>query len=154
MYEKDIDKSQVMESLNGRYANKSKKGSLARENSLWAQFQKLGVKEKFDKWKRAEIELKGLSKTKLQATVYVDGKPIDSKILKGKFKNGCFILKRKMKHNGIPVVWFRYLESVVMLSIDSDGLLNAHTKNYKYKGFMLFMKGKQKVEINSYKVKS
>lgn len=140
-----------IEDFNGTYWNKCEGNNLTREESLWAQFQSIGIKEKFDKWKRAEVTLEIINNRQIKATVSVKGVPIETKILKGKFENGSFVLKRRIKPKGIPLILFHYNESVTMLSFEDSNTLRVHTKYLKYGGFFLFLKGKKEIETRSYK---
>jgi len=147
------DKTEAVsiDDFNGIYSNKCEGSNLTRGESLWFQFQTIGIKEKFDKWKRAEVELEVLNKRQIKATVSVKGVPIDTKILKGKFDNGSFVMKRRIKPKGIPLILFHYFESVTMLSFEDSNTLRVHTKHLKYGGFFLFLKGKKETETHSYK---
>lgn len=152
MYESNSS-SQNIQVLNGNYKNTNKGITLLRNESLWYHFQKIGVKEKFEDWKKAEIKLEAINDHSIQATVYIKDTPIDTKILKGKFENGCFIMKRRIKPKGIPLVLFHYNESVTMLTLDGEKELRVYRKHLKYGGMFVFWKGKKETEMFVYKRK-
>lgn len=144
--------SEPVESMNGTYSNDAKGLNFGKNETFWYQLQRIDVKEKFEKAKRAEVKLEVVSKHKINATLYVKGTPFDSKILKGKYQNGCFVLKRKFKPHGIPLIKFHYKEAVSMLSLHK-GDMQVHTKTFKYGGWFVFFKGKTLTKVMNYSAK-
>jgi len=147
----ETESSIKIEDLNGTYSNTSKGFSILKNETLWYQFKALGIREKFDHSKKADIRLEVISKNKIRATAIVDNIPIESKVLKGEFKNGCFLINRKVRPRGFPLIIFYYHESVTMLTIDDNDNLRVHNKRLKYGGVFLFLKGKKVINTYDYK---
>lgn len=152
LYGKPEEKARV-DTLNGMYSNNPKGMTMLKKESLWYQFQALGMKEKFDDWKRAEVKLDARNRRKIIATVYVKDVPIETKELKGKFKNDCFLVKRKIHVKGVPLIFFKYDEKFTMLTFDEKNRLMVHTKELQYGGFFVFLKGKKLYENYTYRQK-
>lgn len=140
-----------IEDLNGIYENDHKGINLLNRETIWYQFRALSTKDKLERWRKAEVKLEVLSPKKIRAIIYDNKVPIDSKILKGEFKNGCFIIRRKILPLGIPLTIFYYSEYITMLTIDDKKDLRIHTKRLKYKNFLFYFKGKRFVESNTYR---
>lgn len=100
---------------------------------------------------KGEIKITQISDKKIKVTYFKDDKLVKTKTLKGKFKNGFFIVKRKLRPIGIPFVFYTYKERRIMIGSDKEDNLIVKTGRYDF-GMILFFGGGGK-EINKYTFK-
>ena len=98
-----------------------------------------------------EIEIIQLSNKKIEISYFNDNKLIISKILKGKFKDGFFVVKRKIRPIGVPLIFYTYKERRIMIGLDEDDKLIIKTGKYDVGMIFIFAGGGK--ERNKYEFK-
>lgn len=70
-----------------------------------------------------QVQFELLTDKKLKVSFVDNGIVIDDTILKGKIQSRFFIVKRKVRLIGIPLIWFSYRELVIILGIQNNNLM-------------------------------
>jgi len=153
MIEDENWKVDSLEAFNGVYSNDAKGINWGKNETLWYQFKQIDVKEKYKQAKNAKVKFEVAGRRKINAILSVKDTPIEMKTLKGNFKNGVFVLKRRSTPHGIPLINFYHKEAVSMLSLEKGKVLQVHTTTYKYGGWFLFYKGKKTTKVMEYRKK-
>lgn len=76
-----------------------------------------------------KIELKSIDENQLEVKSIGDNKIIKTKIINGEFKNGYFVLKRRMKFDPKYILLNGYVESKTRIGLLNNGNLTVDTEN-------------------------
>ncbi|MCC6281249.1 MAG: hypothetical protein IT262_11645 [Saprospiraceae bacterium] len=88
---------------------------------------------------------------RLKITYFGDNNLIETRTLKGKYNNGFFIVKRKVRALGIPFLYFSYHERRTMLGINEQQELVVKTGKSDFGNLLILTGGSNEILRYNYK---
>ncbi len=135
---KSVLKNNMLE-LNGQFSNVDTHSIKSLYNILFCSSWKNDPK--CENFESSIITFEVLSKNRVQVQYIEKNKIIDSKILRGKYKNGYFSVRRKINSRGIPFIYYKSEEVKIIAGITKANDLILKIRGSKGGGFLIFNNG-------------
>ncbi|RQO67419.1 hypothetical protein DBR43_23055 [Pedobacter sp. KBW06] len=110
------------ESLNGRYTTRTDTSRQSKNFNLWPYLTREPMEETL-LMKDLSVDLKMISKRRLQITLYDGEARLSQKLIKGKLRKGYFKLRDKTKLNGIPPLFWTLFSEKTRIGKSAKGNL-------------------------------
>jgi len=110
------------QSLNGRYTARTDTSRRSKDFNLWPYLTREPMEEAL-LVKDLSVDLKMISKRRLQVTLYDAEVLLSQKLIKGKLRKGYFKLRHKTKLNGIPPLFWTFFSEKTRIRRSEKGNL-------------------------------
>ena len=146
----DMLQMKSLSDFNGIYQNTGTTKSSGTYNTLWYHLNSVGQTDTTTV-PNATITLLALDNEKIRATWEAKGNASKSIEIKGAFKNGYFIAKPKRNSIPIPLIYGKFKNTQVQLSLNQDNSLHLDQLHNEWGWVFLFLANNDTNTFNDYK---
>ncbi|WP_113661310.1 hypothetical protein [Pedobacter nanyangensis] len=146
----DMLQIKSLSTLNGVYQNTGITKSHGTYNTLWYHLNSIGQIDTITS-PSATITLLALDNGKIRATLETEGSTSKSIEIKGKFKDGYFVAKPKRSAVPIPLLYGKFKNKQVQLSLNQDNSLHLDQLHNEWGWVFLFLANNNTSTSNDYK---
>ncbi len=146
----DMLQMKSLSAFNGIYQNTGTSKRSGNYNTLWYHLTSIGQTDTTS-LSNATITLLALDNNKIRATWEAKGNTPKSIEIKGEFKNGYFVAKPKRSAIPIPLIYGKFKNLQIQLSLNQDNSLHLDQLHNEWGWVFLFLANNDTNTSNNYK---